>query len=91
MSDNFKIAPFGRGIKRNDQSLDKYYSQPLRNEITPTITQFYVISYTKFDRKSLSGLEYRRFDIHNLPTLGTEIKDLTSRYSKFLTFAVSNI
>jgi len=43
-----------------------------------------MISYTKFYRKSLSGLEYRLFDSHNFPTLGTEIKDLTSRYSKFL-------
>jgi hypothetical protein len=87
--DNFKIATFEREIKRNDQSLDKYYIQPLRNEITPTISQFYMISYTIY-RKSLSDLEYRRFDSHNLPTLGIEIKDVTSRYSKFLTFAVGN-
>lgn len=80
MCDNFKIAPFEHGIKRNDQSLDKYYSQPIWNEITPPIAQFYMISYTKFYRKSLSGLEYRRFDSHNLLTLDTEIKDLTSSF-----------
>lgn len=72
-------------------NLSTSISQPLRNETTPTITQFYMISYTKFYRKSLSGLEYMRFDIHSLPTLRTEIKGLTSRYSKFLTFAVGNI